>query len=189
MIVGDCAIALDIITDILLVGVPIRLLWFVKIKPRQKLIVGTFLSLNIFMVVTAAIRVSGLTSRGNIDDVWAFVWSQIEACVAISVISLTTFRSAFVDSVSSRARRERVKKPWYSGTIHAIKRNTAQQLNDEDDIQGLPKIPSATLTGMRIFIQGGRRSLTSHCPTATIEGELDKWPLHQGHYESNKTTI
>lgn len=182
-------IFLDIVTDLLLVGVPIQLLWSVRIKPRQKFIVGVFLCLNLCMVIVAAIRVSGLDFRGKFDTVWLFVWSQIESCVAVSMISLTAFRSAFVYSESSRARREGAKRPWYSSSIEAIRRKRAQRLSDEEATQGLPTIPSATLSGMRTFIHGGRHYRSHHQITdltATFDEEFDERPLHRGSAEPNR---
>ena len=177
-------IVLDIGTDLLIIAIPLRLLWSVRIKPRQKFVLGVFLSLNLFMAITASIRVSGLNSRGILDEVWLYLWQQIEACIAVTMISLTAFRSVFVASESSRARRERTKKPWYSSTIAAIKRSKPQRGSDEEAIQGLPSIPSATLTGMRTFIQGGRHVQTSQETTE----ELDEWPLCHVRQESKGDT-
>jgi len=42
----------------MIILIPIRLLWAVRIKPRQKFFLGIFLSLNLFMAVTASVRVS-----------------------------------------------------------------------------------------------------------------------------------
>lgn len=135
------------------------------------------------MAITAFIRVSGIRSRGTFDEVWLYLWQEIEACVAVAMISLTAFRSVFVASESSRSRREGAKKPWYSSTVAAMKRNKARQPSDEDAIQELPRIPSATLTGMRTFIQGGRHKPTSRQTTgfkSTHEGGPDEWPLYEG---------
>ena len=175
---------LDIGTDLLIIAIPLHLLWSVRIKPRQKLVLGIFLSLNLFMAITASIRVSGLKFRGTVDEVWLNLWQQNEACIAVIMISLTAFRSVFVASESSRARRERAKKPWYSSTIAAIRRNKAKRGSDEEAIQGLPSIPSATLTGMRTFIQGGGHVQTSHETTE----ELDERPLCHGRQESKGDT-
>ena len=179
-------IVLDIGTDLLLVAIPIRLLWSVRIKAHQKFILGIFLSLNLFMAITASIRVSGLSFRGTFDEVWLYLWQEIEACVAVAMISLTAFRSVFVASESSRARKESAKKPWYSSTVAAIKRNKARQASDEEAIQELPQIPSATLTGMRTFIQGGRHKQSHQTTgfTSTYEGEHDEWPLYDGRQDS-----
>ena len=177
-------IVLDIGTDLLIMAIPLYLLWSVRIKPRQKFVLGVFLSLNLFMAITASIRVSGLSFRGTFDEVWLYLWQEIEACIAVTMISLTAFRSVFVASESSRARREMAKKPWYSSTIAAIRRSKTQRGSDEEAIQGLPSIPSATLTGMRTFIQGGRHVQTSH---GIIE-ELDELPLCHGRQESKGDT-
>ena len=144
----------------MMVGIPVYLLWSVRMQARQKCIVGIFLSLNLFMTVTATVRVSGLKFHGTIDEVWSLIWLHIEACVAVIMISLTAFRSVYVSSQSSRARRERANKPWYSSTVAAIRRKRIFNQKDEESTAGLPTIPSATLTGMRTFIQGGRRTGT-----------------------------
>jgi len=131
----------------MIILIPIRLLWAVRIKPRQKFFLGIFLSLNLFMAVTASVRVSGLKFHGTFDEVWLFLWQQIEACVAVATISLTAFRSVFVASATSRARKEGARKPWYSSTVELINRRRKERNRDEEAMRGLPIIPSATLTG------------------------------------------
>ncbi|KAL9024900.1 MAG: hypothetical protein Q9196_006172 [Gyalolechia fulgens] len=177
-------IILDVGTDLLIIGIPLRLLWSVKIKPGQKFILGLFLSLNIFMAIVAAIRVSGLKSRGTFDFVWLFLWQQIEACVAVAMISLTAFRSVFVASEASRARRQAVQKPWHSSVVEAVRRKKGWPYKKERADLEMPTLPSATLTGMRTFIQGGGRpTRTKHQnhSSASFDGEPDDWPLRHGH--------
>lgn len=160
----------------MIILIPIRLLWAVRIKPRQKFFLGIFLSLNLFMAVTASVRVSGLKFHGTFDEVWLFLWQQIEACVAVAMISLTAFRSVFVASATSRARKEGARKPWYSSTVDVIKRKRKQRTQDEEEMRGLPTIPSATLTGMGTFIQQVHRTTSLQ---STSDGDLDDWPLQQ----------
>lgn len=167
-------ITLDVGTDIMIILIPIRLLWAVRIKPRQKFFLGIFLSLNLFMAITASVRVSGLKFHGTFDEVWMFLWQQIEACVAVAMISLTAFRSVFVASATSRARREGAKKPWYLSTVEVINRRRKQQVREEEEMQGLPTIPSATLTGMGTFIERIQRTTSLQ---STSDGDLDDWPL------------
>lgn len=112
-------IILDVGTDLLIVSLPIRLLRSVKIRVRQKIVIGVFLSLNLFMAFTASVRVSGLKFRGTFDEVWLFAWQHIEACVAVAMISLTAFRSVFVGSEALRAQRE---SPKSLGIPVALKR-------------------------------------------------------------------
>lgn len=168
----------------LIIGIPLSLLWSVKIKSGQKFILGLFLSLNIFMAIVAAIRVSGLKSRGVFDLVWLFLWQQIEACVAVAMISLTAFRSVFVVSEASRARRQAVKKPWHSSAVEALRRNKGWGYNKERADLEMPTLPSATLTGMRTFIQGGGHATrTNHQnhSSGSFGGEPDECPLRHGH--------
>lgn len=160
----------------MIILIPIRLLWAVRIKPRQKFFLGIFLSLNLFMAITASVRVSGLKSHGTFDEVWLFLWQQIEACVAVAMISLTAFRSVYVASAASRARMQGARKPWYSSTVELINRRRKQRPQDEEAMRGLPTIPSATLTGMGTFIQG-LHSTTSL--QSTSDGDSDAWPLRQ----------
>ena len=142
------------------------------------------------MAITAAVRVSGLKFRGEFDEVWLFLWQQIEACIAVAMISLTAFRSVFISSESSRAEKERAKKAWYSSTLDAIKRSKDKRRNDEEANRELPTIPSATLTGMRTFIRGGHHTRTGSQLTnltPAFKGEPDEWPLYKNRHGSTHT--
>ena len=74
------------------------------------------------------------------------------------MISFTAFRSVYVSSQASRARKEPANKAWHSSTVAAIRRKRALNQRDEESIPELPTVPSASLTGMRTLIQGGRRT-------------------------------
>ncbi|KAL8970734.1 MAG: hypothetical protein Q9183_001383, partial [Haloplaca sp. 2 TL-2023] len=177
------SIILDIGTDLLIIIIPIRLLWSVKIKLGQKIVLGLFLSLNLFMMVVASIRISGLDFRGKIDIVWLFLWQQIEASVAVAMISLTAFRSVFVASNSNRARKKAAKQPWYSSTVAALKRKGEKQSTKQRANLEMPTLPSASMTGMRSFIQGkGLLSGTTGQDQSlgTVDHDHDQWPLHRG---------
>ena len=167
----------------MIVIVPICALWSVRIKIHQKLIIGIFLCLNLFMTIVAVVRRFGLNYHGSFDMVWLFTWHHIEACVAVIMVSITAFRSIYVSSQTCRARKERAKKPWYSSPVAAIRRKRALNQKDEEFVPGLPTVPSATLTGMRTFIQGGRHTGTGF-PTAssTITGEDEpgQYLFHEG---------
>ena len=169
----------------MIVAIPIYLLWSVQIQTHQKLIIGIFLSLNIFITITAALRLPGLKYHGSFDMVWLFIWQYIQACVAVLMVSITGFRSVYVSSQT--ARKEPANKPWYSSTVAAIRRRRELDRRDEESIPGLPTIPSATLTGMRTFIQGGRRPgtgpQTTSDSTITGEEESEQWPIHQSPNE------
>ena len=179
-------IVLDVGTDIMIITLPICLLWNVRIKPRQKIFLGVFLSLNGFMAIVACVRVSGLKFQGTFDEVWLYLWQFIEACVAVAMISLTAFRSVFVSSASSRARKEAEKKyksPWYSSTLEKLSTRKKQRSWDaEAAVRGLPSIPGATLTGMRTFIQGPFR--TTNGVSTNVMATIDSAPSDDSEYDT-----
>lgn len=122
--------------------IPIWLLWRVRLKPSQKVGLGTFLCLNICMVLMTIMRVSGLRYRGGYDNIWVFLWQQIEACTAVTMLSLTAFRSFFVESRPGPNKAH----PWVPSTKRLLARRKKFQFRNQclDDVN----IPSATITGL-----------------------------------------
>ncbi len=119
-------------------------------KLRQKLGIAVFLCLSLCMVVVASVRFSGTHTHANIVQGWEYFWLEVEACVAVCMASLCAFRSIF----ASDERRARFKKvrPWYSSTVARL-RNGKKLSDGIYDLNNLPAIPSATLSGMRTYIR------------------------------------
>lgn len=171
------SVGLDILTDLLswwiylqdcrciltylVLVIPTYLIWKIRTKPVQKLIMGALLCLSICMVVAASIRVAGFRLDGDAIDMrldmkWSHFWLYVEACIAVLTVSATTCRTIFTQSCQSpdsaendddRLNRPRarhwISKPFDPATI-----------NDESN-GVLPLIPRATLTGMRTVIRAG----------------------------------
>ena len=131
--------------------IPVSLLWRVQMKSRQKLGLGVFLCLSIFMCITAAIRVSGMRYQRAFDNSWMFLWLQVEVCVAVTMISLTAFRPVFV-AHASKPRAKNQASPWLASTARNLRRH--KKLCSEGPELANLTIPSATLTGMRTAIRG-----------------------------------
>lgn len=143
-------ISLDILTDILIIAIPIRVLWKVKIVTRQKILLGGSLCLSICMIIAALIRFSGIGVGGNsIDITWGVFWQFIEGCIAVMMISLTAFRSLFTNDGFKLPQRK--AKPMWSSREWLRNRKLREAKKNEID-NNLPTIPSATLTGMRTLI-------------------------------------
>ena len=84
------------------VSIPTYLLVNAKIQLRRKIALFCVLGLSIVMIVIAVIRVAFAHLPGSIvaksgltDTVWLFFWQDIEAAVAIIMVSLTAFRGIF----------------------------------------------------------------------------------------------
>ncbi|KAG6356247.1 hypothetical protein INS49_015634 [Diaporthe citri] len=90
----------DIFTDLLILSIPFRLLWNVRIPLKKKLILLGVFSFTIFIILTAIIRVglvkgtSGAVQVSSMD--WLYLWSNVESGVAIVVACLASFRQLFV---------------------------------------------------------------------------------------------
>lgn len=86
-------VVLDIVSDVLLILIPVMLLWNVQMNFRRKLGIGWLLCLSSFCIVCAIIRAVGHNlTNGQNDVVWILFWSHMEACVAIIACSMTAFR-------------------------------------------------------------------------------------------------
>ena len=134
------------------------------------------------MFAICLMRTSSLTIYGNtgttVDVQWLIFWQTIEASVAVTVVSLTTFRSLY--GIKTLQQEHKNKKPngtWLSyyrkKRFNRKKQRMVDELgnsiSDEDSSQ-LPSIPGATLTGMRTFIGGVR--VKSPLPVSGRDGLL-----------------
>ena len=102
------------------------------------------------MCVVALIRLSGLQNGDFIDQTWVEFWQQMEACVAVMLVSVTAFRSFFVSSDSKQSPKK------VAQINQQVSRKRPFDWTRTADHR-LPKIPSATLTGLRTFVRGGPR--------------------------------
>ena len=155
----------------LVISIPVLLLWRVRISLRQKLSLGALMSLSVFMVIISIIKVSaGDFINGQVDSTWALFWLQVEAEVAVIVVSVTAFRALFVPGPPNPAnspyqRPSPYFKPWNRKV---------------DPHYELPSMPSATFTGVRSFIRSS--------PYDTTERVGSEATQHPSGYSSIKVT-
>jgi hypothetical protein len=85
--------ALDILTDVSILIIPWKILLIVQKSRKEKLAIGSVVSLGVFIIVFAIIRVV-VTNAPNIspEPIWLEMWSAIESSVAVTVISLTSLK-------------------------------------------------------------------------------------------------
>lgn len=146
-------------------------------KLNQKFGLGIFLCLSIFMIITAIIRISAISTLAHafgvtieaLDPTWRGFWQQVEACIAVLMVSFTAFRSIFI--AESSRNRNKGAKAWYASRqrILNLQRKIA---SEEQGNNGLPSIPSPTLTGLRTFIHRGAKmtTLKSDVDGESLEG-------------------
>lgn len=155
--------SLDAITDLMIVSIPIIILYQARIQTRQKIALGAFLCLSLVMVCLAITRASKIKGSLGVDIGWEFFWQFMEASVAVLMGSLTVFRTLLTFQVnkSSEERKGAGLSPKSRALFSFHQRmqrlRKKRQQADEESLEGLPQIPSATLAGMHTFIRRNNR--------------------------------
>lgn len=128
------------------------------------------------MIVIAIIRISKISSPGGISMVWQTFWQTLEACVALLMASITSFRSIFV----SQGNRERQRRwePSYSW----IQRAKQKKSNDESDAwinNQLPAIPHAAFAQSKndVVVHGSTTDRSTFSDSETHDSGREKIPL------------
>lgn len=118
------------------------------------------------MAVVSAIRVGGERYGGNYDFSWLFFWLELEACIAVSVMSLTAFPAVFVSRASSRPSGgpDRPVQAWYSSSMgrprNREKIRSTDDIIDKSHTSKWPTYPPMVASGTGRGGGGGRTGRT-----------------------------
>ena len=154
-VVRDVSITtvMEVLTDILVVSVPIALLWKVRITASQKIGLAGSLCLSLVMAIVAIVRISGIKLAGSaVDIVWLAFWQQQEASIAVIMVSVSAFRTLFVANPSNSPSPRSPGSPRY-WKKRILQNRPGFSVYDGSHENEPQKIPRATLTGMRTVIQ------------------------------------
>lgn len=168
---------------ILLIGfivvliIPIHIVWQIQINLRQKLILGTTLGLSIFMIIIAIVRISRFQGElAGLDVSWIIFWQQVEASIAIIMVSVSAFRSFCVARESQRRENRNRNRQWYMNPKNlmasALRRKRLRSESEETNHS--VAIPRATITGMRTFINRRGRSISESRLSSSLGDENAK---------------
>lgn len=153
-------------------------------KLKQKLAIAVFLSLSVVMVMASITRYAGYQLRvDSIDATWLICWVYLEACIAIIMASTAAFRTLLVRGGGGPADPRRIKERQKVHNLYLIRkrlvlREAEWEVRDRED---LPKIPSATLTGMDSFIYNIGRSEDM---ATTLMRPQDTYSMNEGQEPS-----
>lgn len=154
--------------------IPILLLWKVQTEFRQKLLLGVFLCLSICMIAVAIVRISGLRIQHTVIDVqWEAFWLEVEATIAVNVVSITAFRSVL--GIKASQAREK-NRSWYSHRRRHLSRKVSKGPENNPDTDELSSIPGVVLSDMRTVVRGDRDSGSIFREPAPRKSK-DDWPL------------
>lgn len=138
--------SLDVLSDFLIMIIPITLIWNVRIRWEKKLALMGIFSLVLVTMAISIVRVvvnSGLTTSSIVqvtdtngltkqpDTSWLYLWSSIEQCVAIIIAGLSAFprlfsgsnnnsKPQFTPSDTYKDRMRRRQRPQSQVELHAV---------------------------------------------------------------------
>ncbi|KAK8129116.1 hypothetical protein PG984_010224 [Apiospora sp. TS-2023a] len=97
------ACCLDIITDVLIVSLPIVILRLSMMPLARKLSLAAMLCLSIAMIVVGLVRLIGTVATTKSDSLaaaptWAWYWAEVESCIALIMTSVIVLRGAYVST-------------------------------------------------------------------------------------------
>ncbi|RBR23972.1 uncharacterized protein FIESC28_03282 [Fusarium coffeatum] len=92
-----CTAVLNVITDALILCIPIPLLWKLQIPFHKKLIIGLLLSSGVFVITAAVFRVV-LTLSAFPSAITINAWGSREIIVGIATVNLPVLRPLFCSS-------------------------------------------------------------------------------------------
>lgn len=160
---------LDIFGDLLILVIPFHLIWRIKVRLSQKLVLASTLCFTVLTIICTITRVVGVrtsSSDSSLDTVWQTYWQYITANIALTMTAATAFRAFFISRHQDRpAQRQGSNKSWLSRSWRFFKsvlrpwswqgKSSALQIGEDSSNRGieLPLIEErATMTGMRTFI-------------------------------------
>ncbi|CAI6331734.1 unnamed protein product [Periconia digitata] len=137
--------SVDILSDIMIISIPIFLLHKSTMPLRTRAGLILFLCLSVVMIACSIAMVSGFVTA-NADTTWRTFWQEVEACVAVMMASVTVFKSLLV----SRQRREDVEKrptaPYFIAKWHAEFTSSHGETDEESEVK-TPTVPGEIFTG------------------------------------------
>jgi hypothetical protein len=127
----------------LVVSFPILILRKSPMKRKRKFWITFLLSLSVFVIIIALVRVLGSIRPGELqlDATWQLLWQLLEVCVAVMAASTTTMRSAFV----RRERNECMPDPQWPRTVLPPGLQILTTPSEEEDNISFPQIPLAVV--------------------------------------------
>ncbi|RFU24353.1 hypothetical protein B7463_g11986, partial [Scytalidium lignicola] len=140
--------ALDILTDVSIIIIPWKITFIVQKSTKEKLATGSIISLSVFIILFAIIRVIVTnTSYTSPEPIWLELWSTIETTVAVTVISLTSLRVfmarvAALGSYDSRVLSGRAPRSTHEPSIWSsrVQRSRDGVITLDDVSQAGPEV-------------------------------------------------
>ncbi|KAK5740537.1 hypothetical protein LTR17_004574 [Elasticomyces elasticus] len=141
--------AVDIITDIMIIALPIFIVARVQISALQKIALICVLGLGVIIIGFAVARIIVTDAQGVHPEIsWLALWSSIESSVAVIVCCLASFKALF----TAQQRQGSSRRPYHSQGSTArrgIGKNVSATNYDDLRIPASSRSKSIPLTSVK----------------------------------------
>ena len=173
--------------------IPFRLIWKIKARQTQKLVLGASLCITLLTIVCTITPIIGIYTGHpvkTVDLIWEIYWQFIATNIVLTMTAATAFRTIFV----SRVKERRLLSPgskdsWYNKakrllwSAFSLRTWRSQPRTDSlgypkksSDMVGIDNhIPRGIMTGIRTFIssQSKTKVRSSGIMRSTVEDEYE----------------
>ncbi|KAF5873295.1 uncharacterized protein Bfra_008576 [Botrytis fragariae] len=156
----------DVVSDALIMVIPISMLWGTQMKMKRKIAFGIIFSLALITVIFAIVRTTVVSSLTRMPDTsWLYMWSAIETTIAIVVVCLASIRGLF-------SKEENVKPSKYTPP-------KSSEIYPKNSRKNRLRVTLDTFTGRDSYMRTGD-SKNSQSPTdggSSVTSEQNILPL------------
>ncbi|KAF4473821.1 hypothetical protein FAGAP_12848 [Fusarium agapanthi] len=147
---------LNVLTDALILGIPMPLLWKLQVSFRKKLVIGLLLSSGAFVIAAAITRVV-LTLSANPSALTINAWGVRETIVGILTVSIPILRPIFSKSFWDRNTPSEITSS-YRTTTHGTGGGNGTLTQD---ISGPYELTPSINDGSKPSVRGSQDSIVS----------------------------
>ncbi|MCJ1390185.1 hypothetical protein MMC18_003043 [Xylographa bjoerkii] len=159
------SVAIDILTDMLLISIPVCVLRQTALKRREKLSIGLVSCLSVVIIVIAILRAGFVYILGS-DQVWTAFLVNSQASISVIMVCMTAFRTLFVtarasqqSNVQGRAKPSASRWSWWKKVEPEL---------DSIDIR-MEEFRARTTGAAGVQTPGSQRTGTSRTPNTSNE--------------------
>lgn len=163
----------------IVLSIPIVVLWKASMSIRQKFYIGGFLTVNIWLMVIALVRIIPFKQGETFDYIWTMFFQILEPHVAILAACFSAFRSLFVN----HGRRHQ-PDPSFGRCRRLLGKHPSEHLR----LDNFPSVPAPTLKGVQQMVRQSNRRKASNFSSgdtalcSATEG-VDEVTLEQGTHD------
>ncbi|TVY63196.1 hypothetical protein Focb16_v015178 [Fusarium oxysporum f. sp. cubense] len=147
---------LNVLTDALILGIPMPLLWKLQVPFRKKLVIGLLLSSGAFVIAAAIIRVV-LTLSANPSALTINAWGVRETIVGILTVNIPILRPIFSKSFWNGNAPSEITSS-YRTTTHGTRGGNRTLTQD---ISGPYELTPSINEGSKPSVRGSQESIVS----------------------------